>query len=68
MAAILDRFTPEEIVLVASIIAITICEDLDDDDATHLAFFISNVSSSIGLFVNARARAAAPSGDEPGLV
>lgn len=68
MATVLDRFTPEEIVLVASAIAISICEDLSNEDATRLALFISNVSSSMGLFVDARARAAASPEDKPGLL
>lgn len=53
---IFECVSPEEIVLLASIIAISVASELSDDNATSLAFFLSNIASSIGLFVDRRGR------------
>lgn len=48
--------SPEEIVFIAGIIAIVICADLSDENASSLAFILSAVSSNIGLIVDRRSR------------
>jgi hypothetical protein len=55
-AGIFSGLAPEEIVLVASLFAIALASDLSDADATSLAFFLSTISSNIGLYIDKRSR------------
>jgi hypothetical protein len=56
MATVLDSFSPEEIVLAAALFAFTIASDHSDADATLIAFFLSTISSDLGLLIDKRAR------------
>lgn len=57
--------SPEEIVLIAALFAIAIAGDMSDSDATSLAFFLSTVSSNIGLYIDRRAGTLIP--ETPGV-
>jgi hypothetical protein len=57
---IFAAFTPEEIVLVASLFAIALASDMSDADAESLAFFLSTIASNIGLFIDRRSRERIP--------
>ena len=66
MATPLDSFTPEELVLIAPLVAIALAEPLLNADALLLASFLSNISSGMFLFVTKRGRDTVP--DEPSLL
>lgn len=52
----LDNLSPEEITLAAAVFAIAIGESMDQEDASLLAFFLSTLSSNLGLFLEKRRR------------
>jgi hypothetical protein len=65
MPDLFASFTPEEIVLLASVIAITLASELSDANASSLAFLFSTIGSNIGLFIDRRSNERVP--QIPGL-
>ena len=52
----LNSLSPEEITLAATVFAIALSEAMPLDDASLLAFFLSTVSSNMGIFLEKKRR------------